>query len=256
MLSSNGFRSHTVSGLCFVYNNVSQRYIIGDDEKSRRKGCSKGHLLTATPVQPDEPGSPVEPVLSDEPPPNVSTLNTSMPNVPMAELPMPNDSMPDTSTPDVLLPNGPIALGERETPRSLTNHPSVPLPINSPTIQGPEQASTAVSPIVEEGVLSPAVQGELPLSIHPSPPSTPTTSRTTPIALPGPAAVIEPYPLEGASSFPGFITTDAVQHLNSVSGEPRWAEIVRNYLKLESQFPARVSRHCYTLPSSTHHGII
>ena len=71
--------------------------------------------------------------------------------------------------------------------------------------------------------------------------TSPTTHPTSPIPSPTAEAGTKPYPAEDRLSYPDFITQDVIEHLNSANDGLRWLEVVKNYLRLENQFPSRVS---------------
>jgi hypothetical protein len=60
-----------------------------------------------------------------------------------------------------------------------------------------------------------------------------------PITPPTPEAHL----FEHNPSHPGFITPAVIDRLNSVEGGPRWVGMVRNYMRLESQYRLRVSSY-------------
>lgn len=87
------------------------------------------------------------------------------------------------------------------------------------------------------------------MAFTPPPPAPRTPLSTVPPVPKSPAIVFEHRP-----SYPVFVTTAVIEHLNSVDGGPLWVEMVKGYLELEDSYPLRVSNvFCSPFPV-THRG--
>lgn len=69
-----------------------------------------------------------------------------------------------------------------------------------------------------------------------------------PLVIPSPTMPVPPPEaqtalLEYHPSYPGFITTAVIEHLESVDGGLCWVEMVKLYLELENKFRPKVSRY-------------
>lgn len=133
----------------------------------------------------------------------------------------PPNGAPPTTPKDTLLttPDEPTTTTPTEpTPTT----PTVPTPTTS-TEQVPTTPNSdgCKDPVV--GILSTA----------------PVMRHSTP-ASPSPLSPKVFHSFERDHSHPEFITTSIIEDLNSVDGGPHWVEMVRSYLKLESQYRSRV----------------
>ena len=154
----------------------------------------------------------------------------------------PRDSSPTTQT----TPAGPQPTAPTEPQPTTSTEPQPTTPAEpQPTTPAEPQPATP-----EE--LTPAVPNERRGSaLNPSPSTPPLVSpRLSPVITPSltPGASRS---FEHAQSYPDFITTSIIEYLNSIDGGPRWVEMVRSYLELESQHRSRVSYSLiYRLPTN------
>ena len=112
----------------------------------------------------------------------------------------------------------------------------------TPTVSPPPQTRESASPGQMFAVTTP-IPEVVPSAIETGGESPHETS-ATPHPIPSIASP-SPHPegclFEYDSTFPDFITPSVIKQLNSVEGGPRWVEMVRMYLRLESQYRLRVS---------------
>ena len=177
--------------------------------------------------------------------PNQPTLNTSMPNEQTTHDEQRTSDL--TTTPSPVLPTPPA---RDSAIAGLIAEDGVPSPTTqdepSPTPVRPSPATVlVVPPLVTQDALPPTPVPP-PSSIIPTTPSSGTTSSpTTDTPHVEPVSPVahstQPIPPTSEPSYPSFITPDVVQELNSASDKPRWLDAVKIYLRLESQFPSRVS---------------
>ncbi|KAF9792304.1 hypothetical protein BJ322DRAFT_1102818 [Thelephora terrestris] len=209
-----------------------------DEEKARRQGYSASSLTPA----PDAERSLIP-----------TTPDGLTPTTPGNRTPTPPGNIMPT-TPGNLTPATPCQV----TPMTSVEDP-VPAASPSPescdpgtmaTTPGPTAEVTPLpevppSPIAENiraplFSLSPA--GPTPSLLMPTPPMTPGgatgTPHPTPLTTP-PSDDPKVCTFTHDQTYPAFITPAIIEQLNTVEGGPDWVEMMRGYLKLESEFCSR-----------------
>ena len=226
--STIGCRWHTVSAILSFSPLV--RWIlssgIADDEKRRREGYSASTLARRSDAETDD----VTPTTPDEPTP-------TSPNEPTPT--SPNEPTPTSlDEPTLTAPNEPTPTTPNESTPVTLNEPT-------PTMQNEDSASD-VSPDPPQTPELPS-PGQTSPTTSPTPPpvtlgGTTAMANLTPhtVSLP-PTPETRSRPFERDQSHPDFITPAIIEHLNSVDGGSRWVDTVKSYLRLEGQYPSRVS---------------
>lgn len=208
---------------------------IDDEEKLRREGYPTGSPAETAPshnspnsdesISTTNPTNPTTTESTPDPPPSDPPTFDHLPS-PSSDLLSSTHSPPDPPTPASLPSDPPTS--DRSSPGPLPsdpqfNDPPALLAESSTELQqppGPEQVGRTTTPVIQPA---------------PSPPTcSPALGTPTPPLLS--IVIFEHHP-----SYPGFITTAVIEHLNSVDGGPLWAEMVKSYLELERCYPSRVS---------------
>jgi hypothetical protein len=205
------------SKCCMFFDSMTLIPSIANEEKSRREGYS---MRSLTPMS--------DGLVPDELPMRCSQTRTNSPTLTVL-----NEQTPTT-------PDEAHARNVPPTPPQTSNLPS---PEKTPT-ETTQNSELAPSPADESGRASPPM--------HPSPSVTPATLTLPQVTRDETSAIsrsVSPPPTPEARLFehnpshPNFITPATIDYLNSVEGGPHWVDMVRNYLRLESQYNSRVSSY-------------
>jgi hypothetical protein len=219
---------------------------IEDEEKCRRVGSSTGSSVETTPAPGSNETTPAPGSNETTPAPGSNDATPAPGSSEATPVPGSNKTTKPTG---VITTNKPTMTQptsrDPSTSDPLTNNQQIP---PSDVLPDSEQVFDTAAPVMwvvqPKEVPSPVVG--TPTSVAP-PPQSPTTSApppTTPQTLPptvlptpdSHTAIFEHHP-----GYPDFITAAVIEYLNSVDGGPRWVEMVKAYLKLESGYPSRVS---------------
>ena len=214
---------------------------VADEEKNRREGYSVASLAPTPDPTDDEPAT-------TQPPPQTTPDHPTVPNDPPT---IPNEPPAAPNNP-LTTPNDPPATPST-TPTVPNDFPTPPddpptMPNDSPPMPNDPPPSTP----------NDAYTSDEPTPTTPSQISESHSPRWTPTAMPRSTHVVSPptpgthsCSFEHHDSYPAFITAAVIEHLDSVDGGTHWVGMVRDYLKLESDYPLRVSFYSPQPPAST-----
>ena len=206
---------------CFSFVGVA------DEEKNRREGYSAASLAPTPDPTNDEPAT-------TQPPPQTTPDHPTIPNDPPTTANDPPTTPSTTPTEPNDFPTPP------DVPPTMPNDPPPTTP-NDPPPTTPNNAYTSDEP-------TPTTPSQI--SESRSPGWTPTAMPRSTHVVPPPTPGTHSRSFEHHDSYPAFITAAVIEHLDSIDGGSRWVGMVRDYLKLESDYPLRVS-FCFPQPPAS-----